>query len=722
MEEDNYDINGDNGQDFHFNWNGDDRGNSSNQELNINNNQHQNQSFGNNNMSNANSFSHYGAQNRMPSTSGLQNNRGLSSGQKDNNKNNNEDSSIGSSLKGNKNDRPFSDETNNNNKSSDSSTNNDSNKNDNKDNKSNNDSSNNADNDNKSKGLGIKRRLGNAALGGVKKGADGLNNLGNDGTETDNPDDPGNDVKEFGQNATNVAVGTARGLRKIILFIIKFPWVAIIIGIIILVLFLIILFATSAGSAFSGIKFSGWYCNMYSPTTQENPGEVSSFYGWRIWNNKPDDHKGIDISYNEKGAEIRATHDGIIKDTNYTDENAPGGEYGVYILIEDPEVTDEETKYRTYYAHMCSLKEEQDLRDACLAGTYDRDCDSNCKDVTDEEGNVIGHKYIWSCGENEEEFKKLIDSLKPGMKVEKNQVIGYVSDTGYRSGKCDFHLHFEAREDNLKDDPDKGFIATSPNRFFTLENSTLGCDPVLSSGENATSLDEILRWECEKPIIIDNPDDELVDYCAEYEDITPPEYRFNGDINIKRSSVDENGNYVFEEGLGTYVGEVCGYEPKPVNEYGDECASGVFQYYNSFLPSDDSKTWNYFLNMRSEGNKFEEYGYAYGSARTYWNGNSALGEKGFKTGQEPKPGSIFYTDYSESKDESGKPYGHVMAVTKVEGDTVYVYECNGYTSKECGNYTYTKDELDDIPSIANKGYIYIIDEENCEWWKKLYFY
>lgn len=693
MDEDNNGIN--NEQDYHFNWNGDDRDNNFNQELNINNNQ--NQAFGNNNMSNANSFSHYNNQNRMPSTPGLsQPNSGLSSGQKDSNKNNNEDSS--NDKKSDENSKKNDDKDNKNNSDN---------------NKSKDDSSKNSENDNNEsggKGLGIKRRIGNAALGGVKKGANAVNNLGNDGTE--NPENE-EDNPHIASTLGNAALSAGSMVKSVALILIHHSWVLPIVLIALLAMFLIIFYAVTVGGVFSGIKFSGWYCNMYSPTTQENPGEVSSFYGWRIWNNRPDDHKGIDISYEEKGAKILATHDGKIVETNYKDPNAPGEEYGVYILIEDPKVTDEETKYRTYYAHMCSLEEELALKKKCLNGEYDRDCDNNCKEIADEEGN-IKYEYVWSCGNSESEFRNLINKLQPGMTVKKNDVIGYVSDTGYRSGTCDFHLHFEGREDNLNDDPDKGFIATSPNRFFTLENSTLGCDPVQNSGENSPNLGDVIRWECEKPIIIDNPDDKLVDYCAEYEEITPKEYRFNGEINIKRSSVDENGNYVFEEGLGTYVGEVCGYEPKPVNEYGDECASGVFQYYNSFLPSGDSKTWNYFLNMRSEGNKFEEYGYAYGSARTYWNGNSALGEKGFKTGQEPKPGSIFYTDYSKSKDESGKPYGHVMAVTKVEGDTVYVYECNGYTSKECGNYTYTKDELDDIPSIANKGYIYIIDEENCE--------
>lgn len=610
-----------------------------------------------------------------------QNNSGLTSGNKENNDKNDENN-LKQNMK-NKNQKLVSNE--------DSKENNDKKSNDNKsknEDTSSNKNNNTNDNSNDSSGNSLKDKLKPGNIG-KNLGLGALNKMGQ-GAKNKARDMQGEDAPTEEDSPVVANLKSAGGnFARFILFIIKHPYIAIILGIIIIVLFLLIFFAISTSSIFSGRKYGGWYCNMYSPTTSSNPGEVTSFYGWRIWNNSPDDHKGIDISYDSKGAEVLATHDGTIAETNYEIEGGKDGEYGIYVKIDDPKEKDDK-KYRTYYAHLCSLEEERELKASCETGEY-TGCDNNCKQ--NEDGT---YTYIWTCGSSESAFESLVSKLKVGTFVKKGDVIGYVSDTGYRSASCDFHLHYETQANKNYDNPDEGYVAESPNRFFNIEDSSIGCDPVLSSGEFATPIDKIIKWECEKPIIIDDEKDEVFNYCDEEEEITPKEYRFKGTIGIKNNE----GEYIFKEGLGTYVGSICGYEAKPTY-YGQDkqCAAGVHDYYESFLMGADSDTWNKFQSIK-------------GNAIDYWNNNAALGTSGFKTSDEPSAGSVWVSSYSNAKDSNGNPYGHVMAVTKVEGNNVYVYECNGYTSKTCGNYVYTKDYLASKKGFM--GYIDIIEEgEDC---------
>lgn len=610
-----------------------------------------------------------------------QNNSGLTSGNKDNN-NNNDENSLKQNMK-NQNQKPVSNEDT---KEKDDKKSND-NKSKSEDASSNkNNNTNNNSNDSSGNSLKDKLKPGNI---GKNLGLGALNKMGQ-GAKNKARDMQGEDAPTDEDSPVVASLKSAGGnFAKFILFIIRHPYVAIIGGIIIIVLFLLIFFAVSTSSIFSGRKYGGWYCNMYSPTTSSNPGEVTSFYTWRIWNKSADAHKGIDISYGSKGSQILATHDGTIAETNYEIEGGKDGEYGIYIKIDDPKEKDDK-KYRTYYAHLCSLEEEKELKASCEAGEY-TGCDNNCKQ--NEDGT---YTYIWTCGPSESAFESLVNKLKVGTYVKKGDVIGYVSDTGYRSASCDFHVHYETQANKNYDTPDEGYVAESPNRYFNIDDSSIGCDPVLSSGEFATPMDKIEKWECEKPIIIDDKEDEIFKYCDEENEITPKENRFKGTIGIK----NDEGDYIYTEGLGTYVGSICGYEAKPTY-YGKEkqCAAGVYDYYESFLMGADSNTWNKFQSIK-------------GNAIDYWNNNASLGTNGFKTSSEPSAGSVWVTSYSKSKDANGNSYGHIMAVTKVEGNNVYVYECSGYTSKTCGNYTYTKDELASKKGFM--GYINIIEEgDDC---------
>lgn len=497
--------------------------------------------------------------------------------------------------------------------------------------------------------------------------------------------------------------------------------VVIIISILLVIIFLVTvvsaLIPVIQGAVFGGTKFTGWKCNMYSPVSNANPGEVSSFYTWRIWNGAPDAHTGIDISYDSKGEEILATHDGWVVETNYERDGATGEPFGVYIKIEDPKETDDEKKYRTYYAHICSLEEERELKKSCEAGNY-TGCDDKCEEYIKPDG-TIGHRYIWSCGESEEEFENLIGNLRVGATVEKNDVIGYVSDTGSRSKACDFHFHFETQADDLNDKPDEGYVPESPNRYFNIEKESTGCDPVLNNEYDPPTINEIIDWECEKYELVVEPDDdeelndEIFQYCDLEEPITPEEYRYKGDINIKLSQSTIAGEYVPEEGIGTYSAEVCGYQANP-SYFGKDnigCAAGVRNYLESFLPDDafgKIETW------RNEG---------YIHAADYWYGNRIiLGENGFASDQTISAGSMWVSSYSKDWDCYEKDdCGHIMFITEYDEATqmATVYECNGgakdSTGKAnngiCGYYTYSKSNLENRTGFL--GYIHVLNEEDC---------
>ena len=565
---------------------------------------------------------------------------------------------------------------------------------------------------------GFKNSLKNFGLGIFNSARSGAKNMeaSMQGEDAPEQNEVGDTLNGFGRGigkVTNIILLV--GGFKILVFVISLLLI-----IILLITFLPTIISIAQSAIFGGIKASGWQCNMYSPVPNSNPGEVSSFYTWRIWNGIPDAHTGIDISYEAKGEKIIATHDGVVVETNYERDGATGEPYGVYIKIEDPKETEDEKKYRTYYAHMCSLEEERELKASCEAGNY-KGCDDNCKKVIKQDGTV-GYEYTWSCGKSEQEFESLINKLQVGATVQKNDVLGYISDTGSRSAACDFHVHYEIQADDLADNPDEGFVPESPNRYFNIETSSTGCDPVLNNRHDPPTIDEIIDWECEIHELVVEPDDdeelndEIFNYCDVEEPITPEEYRYNGEIDIKLSQSAINGEYTYEEGLGTYVGKVCGYDAKPAVKKTTQCAGGVYQYYNSFLSEKNSEAWNRFLAIRDEGSIGETV-YGKYSARTYWKGNASLNAKndgGFATGNEPKAGAIYCNKNSPTGDSLGD-YGHVMTVTKVEGNVVHVYECNGSGSTvmdtKCGNRTYTRDELEGDGFL---GYIYVISDEECE--------
>ncbi len=150
-------------------------------------------------------------------------------------------------------------------------------------------------------------------------------------------------------------------LAGVIAFIIRFPWVAVILGVMAIALFTISMIAINTAETFSGANFSGWYCPMHSPVTS-SVGYVSGMFAWRVYDGVADAHKGVDVSFddaggNGKGPEVVSTQKGKI--VEWYEEDS---EYGIYILVDwdngsGSNIYDDRA-YRTLYTHLCKMTSE----------------------------------------------------------------------------------------------------------------------------------------------------------------------------------------------------------------------------------------------------------------------------------------------------------------------------------------------------------------------------
>lgn len=614
-------------------------------------------------------------------------NNGLKSGNKDNNKENGPDLHKNNNEVNNKN--PNNSDTDNKKDSGNKSKQNS---------KTNKDNSQSGDKSGKKHGISGK----NIAKRGLGMLGSGAKKLGNSlaGDEGYNDESGGNE-------AVSMVANGAGALKNLVLLIIKHPWVAIILAVIILGLFLIFMIATTTNSIFGGYKYGGWYCENYSPTKSNNPGNITSFYSWRMLNSLPDNHKGIDISYEKKGAEIIATKDGSFNDGYYYEKW--DNDYGMTLEMDDSKEVDDK-KYRVYYAHMCSLKEEDELNNECQNGTYSK-TDGNCvavnqsEEETDEDGNIIyksgvSYKYLWPCGGSREALANLYNKYKTGSSVKQGDVIGYVSDTGARSKDGDFHLHYEVRADKLYDNPDQGYVAEDLNRYFNIESISIGCDPVRSVDNNAPTVGQIIKWQCEKPI---KTKDEIFEYCNSDDfNITPEEYRFKG--GYKGRVNDEVDDSIVDETVMPKNGEqsnrklVCkdGREYNVTTSTTGQCAGALSGYFKSILTGNDYS-------------KFERIRTKYRAVDWVENNSNAKKSGGsyYETGSEPKVGALWVSSSSNAKC-GGIPCGHVMAVEKVEGNNVTLYECNYDGNESCRTVVKTKETLS---KNGFQEYIYILGDD-----------
>lgn len=614
-------------------------------------------------------------------------NNGLKSGNKDNNKENGPDLHKNNNEVNNKN--PNNSDTDNKKDSGNKSKQNS---------KTNKDNSQSGDKSGKKHGISGK----NIAKRGLGMLGSGAKKLGNSlaGDEGYNDESGGNE-------AVSMVANGAGALKNLVLLIIKHPWVAIILAVIILGLFLIFMIAATTNSVFGGYKYGGWYCENYSPTKSNNPGNITSFYSWRMLNSLPDNHKGIDISYEKKGAEIIATKDGSFNDGYYYEKW--DNDYGMTLEMDDSKEVDDK-KYRVYYAHMCSLKEEDELNNECQNGTYSK-TDGNCvavnqsEEETDEDGNIIyksgvSYKYLWPCGGSREALANLYNKYKTGSSVKQGDVIGYVSDTGARSKDGDFHLHYEVRADKLYDNPDQGYVAEDLNRYFNIESISIGCDPVRSVDNNAPTVGQIIKWQCEKPI---KTKDEIFEYCNSDDfNITPEEYRFKG--GYKGRVNDEVDDSIVDETVMPKNGEqsnrklVCkdGREYNVTTSTTGQCAGALSGYFKSILTGNDYS-------------KFERIRTKYRAVDWVENNSNAKKSGGsyYETGSEPKVGALWVSSSSNAKC-GGIPCGHVMAVEKVEGNNVTLYECNYDGNESCRTVVKTKETLS---KNGFQEYIYILGDD-----------
>ena len=614
-------------------------------------------------------------------------NNGLKSGNKDNNKENGPDLHKNNNEVNNKN--PNNSDTDNKKDSGNKSKQNS---------KTNKDNSQSGDKSGKKHGISGK----NIAKRGLGMLGSGAKKLGNSlaGDEGYNDESGGNE-------AVSMVANGAGALKNFVLLIIRHPWIAIILAVIILGLFLIFMIAATTNSIFGGYKYGGWYCENYSPTKSNNPGNITSFYSWRMLNSLPDNHKGIDISYEKKGAEIIATKDGSFNDGYYYEKW--NNDYGMTLEMDDSKEVDDK-KYRVYYAHMCSLKEEDELNNECQSGTYSK-TDGNCVAVNqseeekDEDGNIIyksgvSYKYLWPCGGSREALANLYNKYKTGSSVKQGDVIGYVSDTGARSKDGDFHLHYEVRADKLYDNPDQGYVAEDLNRYFNIESISIGCDPVRSVDNNAPTVGQIIKWQCEKPI---KTKDEIFEYCNSDDfNITPEEYRFKG--GYKGRVNDEVDDSIVDETIMPKNGEqsnrklVCkdGREYNVTTSTTGQCAGALSGYFKSILTGNDYS-------------KFERIRTKYRAVDWVENNSNAKksGESYYETGSEPKVGALWVSSSSNAKC-GGIPCGHVMAVEKVEGNNVTLYECNYDGNESCRTVVKTKETLS---KNGFQEYIYILGDD-----------
>ena len=675
----NHESNANNNQNVDLNTNN----NVNNQTLNNTNNQNSNQIPG----SNANSNNSI----EPPRNSNNAQNNGLQSGNKDNNKEN------GPDLHKNNNGVNNPNNTTDDKKDSSDNKNGNNSKND-KNSKNGKDNSQSGDKSGKKHGISgkniAKRGLGMLGHGAKKLG----NNLAGD---------EGYDDESGGNEAVSMIANGAGALKNFVLLIIRHPWIAIILAVIILGLFLIFMITATTNSIFGGYKYGGWYCENYSPTKSNNPGDITSFYGWRMLNGLPDNHKGIDISYGKKGAEIIATKDGSFYDGYYYEKW--DNDYGMTVEMDDSKEVDDK-KYRVYYAHMCSLKEEDELNNECQNGTYSK-ADGNCVAVNqseeekDEDGNIIyksgvSYKYLWPCGGSRQALENLYNKYKTGSSVKQGDVIGYVSDTGARSKDGDFHLHYEVRADKLYDTPDQGYVAEDLNRYFNIESISIGCDPVRSVDTNAPTVGQIIKWQCEKPI---KTEDEIFEYCNSDDfNITPEEYRFKG--GYKGRVNDEVDDSIVDEIVMLKNGEksnrklVCkdGREYNVTTSTTGQCAGVLSGYFKSILTGNDYS-------------KFERIRTKYRAVDWVENNSNAKKSGGsyYETGSEPKVGALWVSNLSDSTC-GDMPCGHVMAVEKVEGNNVTLYECNYDGHESCRTVVRTKETLS---KNGFQEYIYILGDD-----------
>ena len=519
--------------------------------------------------------------------------------------------------------------------------------------------------------------------------------------------DEGYDDESGGNEAISMVANGAGALKNFVLLIIRHPWIAIILAVIILGLFLILMITATTNSIFGGYKYGGWYCENYSPTKSNNPGDITSFYGWRMLNGLPDNHKGIDISYGKKGAEIIATKDGSFYDGYYYEKW--DNDYGMTVEMDDSKEVDDK-KYRVYYAHMCSLKEEDELNNECQNGTYSK-ADGNCVAVNqseeekDEDGNIIyksgvSYKYLWPCGGSRQALENLYNKYKTGSSVKQGDVIGYVSDTGARSKDGDFHLHYEVRADKLYDTPDQGYVAEDLNRYFNIESISIGCDPVRSVDNNAPTVGQIIKWQCEKPI---KTEDEIFEYCNSDDfNITPKEYRFKGGYKgrvndeVDDSIVDET---ILSKNVENANRQLVCKNGRTINIKAPttaQCAAGVARYFKSFLTGSELTKFD---NIRAKNGAID---WVTNNSYTKANGQSY-----YETGSEPKVGALWVSSSSNARC-GGAPCGHVMAVEKVEGNNVTLYECNYDGNESCRTVVKTKETLS---KNGFQEYIYILGDD-----------
>ncbi len=205
------------------------------------------------------------------------------------------------------------------------------------------------------------------------------------------------------------------------------------------------------------------------------------------------------------------------------------------------------------------------------------------------------------------------------------------------------HLHFEIRKNGNQ---------ISPNRFFGYQDVTGSCNPHVED----VTLDKIQELKCDEKII---EEDDFRTYCK-IENVCG----------------------------GSSVG---GELPKLVDSSSKyECAAGVYNYFVRYLKNDQET--------------FSKFSQISGDARDYWNKNESLSL--FSTSTQPIPGSIYYTNFSNSKDSAGNSYGHVFVVIGVDGDNVEVFECNYDHNKSCHYITYSASSL--AGKTGFKGYINIL--------------
>lgn len=657
--------------------------NVNNQTLNNTNNQNSNQIPG----SNANSNNSI----ETPRNSNNAQNNGLQSGNKDNNKENEPDLHKNNNSVNNPNNTTDDKKDSGDNKNGNNSKNS-------KNSKNGKDNSQSGDKSGKKPGISgkniAKRGLGMLGNGAKKLG----NNLAGD---------EGYDDESGGNEAVSMIANGAGALKNFVLLIIRHPWIAIILAVIILGLFLIFMITATTNSIFGGYKYGGWYCENYSPTKSNNPGNITSFYGWRMLNGLPDNHKGIDISYEKKGAEIIATKDGSFYDGYYYEKW--DNDYGMTVEMDDSKEVDDK-KYRVYYAHMCSLKEEDELNNECQNGTYSK-ADGNCVAVNqseeekDEDGNIIyksgvSYKYLWPCGGSRQALENLYNKYKTGSSVKQGDVIGYVSDTGARSKDGDFHLHYEVRADKLYDTPDQGYVAEDLNRYFNIESISIGCDPVRSVDNNAPTVGQIIKWQCEKPI---KTKDEIFEYCNSDDfNITPEEYRFKGGYKgrvndeVDDSIVDET---ILSKNVENANRQLVCKNGRTINIKAPttaQCAAGVARYFKSFLTGSELTKFD---NIRAKNGAID---WVTNNSYTKANGQSY-----YETGSEPKVGALWVSSSSNARC-GGAPCGHVMAVEKVEGNNVTLYECNYDGHESCRTVVKTKETLS---KNGFQEYIYILGDD-----------